>query len=485
MRLTIALILKISGIVLAVMGVVMLLPLSVSLFLSDEPACKAFILSAAICVIIGYVLYSAFKNFHIKIYNRESIIILATCWFVASFAGALPLYFSGQYSHFFNALFEACSGFTTTGATTCLNVEALSTGIILWRSMMQWLGGLVFIVFAIRIVPSLFVDGVVITSPDRPITSFPHSIKRALDVGIPILGTFLAITLVMIILLVNSGLSQLDAIVLAMGTLSTGGFSNYNDGFMHFDSHFTIITVMFFMFITGLSINVLYTSLRKGRFILHKTIEFRIYLNIFLAGSLLIIIDLLITKSCSIHDSILGGFFTVISMLSTTGYALVDYTKWPEFSITIMLLILLVGSCSVSMGSGNKVIRAAVIFELVRHGIESRLHPNAVSKIKIAGKDLPTDVVSSVANYAFLYIITVFAGAFVLAFEGLDIFSCISGSLSLISNTGASFNAPGSMNSIFYYSNLTKVLLCILMVAGRLELYNIVVLIMPSFWRRQ
>lgn len=484
MKQTIALILKIAGIVSAVIGVTMLLPLIVSLFIHDTNASKGFFISITICCLGGFIIYTALKDIKIKIYTRESIIILAIFWASASLAGSLPLYFSGAYPDFFNALFESCSGFTTTGATACTDVEGLSTAIILWRSLIQWMGGLAIILFAIRIVPSLFIDGTGITSFDKPIASFPRSIRKALDVLIPILGAYMTITLVMIILLVNSGLSQIDSIVVAMGTLSTGGFSNYNDGMMHFTSHVTIIIVIVFMFITGLSINVLYRSIKRCRFLLLKNIEFRFYVAIIGISTILIIGDLLLTKSANVHDAILGALFTTVSMLSTTGYSLVNYTAWPEFCRTILLLLLLVGACSVSVGSGNKIIRASVVFELVRHGIESRLHPNAVSKIKISHKDLPSDVVSSVANYVFLYILTIFAGAIILAFEGADIFSCISEAISLTSNTGASFASPGHINTIFYYSPVTKILLCIIMIAGRLELYNIIVLFMPSFWRR-
>lgn len=476
---------KISGIVLMVIGFSMLPSVFVSFLYDDGPdVLIPFLVTALASIYVGYLVTWALRGTPTRTLKvRDGFLVVIVCWLVSAILGAIPFYVTGAIQNPFDAFFESCSGFSTAGSSILLDIEALPRGLLFWRSFTHWIGGMGILVFAIALLPSLGISGqnVAVSESTGPTLTKPSS--KMTDVAKGLYLTYLLFTIVETILLMFGGMDLYDALLHTFGTVGTGGFSSYNTSIAHFDSTYIDIVITVFMLLCGINFNLYLLMLRRGFHAFWDDAEFRLYLAIIIISSAAICLTVLFTQTyTSVKDAAIDSTFQTVSILTSTGYATADYESWPMFCQAIIFLLMLIGGCSSSTGGGLKVIRILVIFQLIRRGISTRLHPNVVETIKPSNQNMPPDVVSAIASHMFLFTAMVFFGAFVVSFENCDLATAFSSVITALGNVGPGFGSIGPTENFGALSNLSKFLLSIYMIAGRLELYSLFILLMPRFW---
>lgn len=474
---------KIIGITMMVISLCMLPSVVVSFIYDNSSVYTPFLITMMVSAAIGFVF--SLKNTEriqtLKI--RDGFLIVTLCWIISGIIGAIPFVVTDSIPRFADAFFESCSGFSTTGASILSDVEALPKGILFWRSFTHWIGGMGILIFAIALMPSLGISGQNIAVSEAPGPSFDKVTAKMTDTAKALYTIYLIFTILETVLLMLGGMSLYDALINTFGSVGTGGFSNYSDSIGHFDSTYIRMVITAFMFLCGVNFNLYYISFKRGIKTLFRDSEFKMYVSIFVGSSLFIFAVLTISGHYeSIKLAFTDSFFQVASILTTTGYATADYETWPAICQMVILLLMFVGGCSSSTGGGIKVIRILVILKLIKRGIAIQLHPNVIETIKLSDRNIPSDTVSSIANHLFLYISMVFIGAFIISFENVDMATCFSSVITCLGNIGPGFGLVGPSENFGILSDLSKYLLSIYMIAGRLELYTLFILLTPGFW---
>ena len=486
MNLRISSALKITGIVLVVLSVAMLPPVFVCMHFGEHRVAAGFVHAVWNGLLIGAVLFLLFrhhgKNFHV----RDGYLILTVCWISASVFGAFPYIYSGILTNPFDAFFESASGFSTTGATVFDDVEAVPNGIMLWRSITSWFGGLGILVFAVALMPSLGINGTSVAEPDTPSVRIDVITAKTKRIATGIISGYILLTIIETLLLRIGGMGLFDAFIHSLSTVSTGGFSNYNDGIMHFGSIYIRIVIVIFMLICGMNFTMYYSFTRRRFRAFTEDTEFKAYWLILVIAVAIVFAGVyFIDTGWSHKGEAANSAFQVVSILTTTGFVSDDYTVWPAFCQMVLVLLMLIGGCSSSSSSGNKVVRFVVVLKLVLQGIQTRLHSNVIKPVKLNHKDVPNDTVSAVSNHLFLYMIMVFVGAYVMSMENINMIDCFTATVSLLSNIGQCFGEVGSFGYFGDFNDFTKLFMSFIMIAGRLELYTIIVLFTPGFWKSE
>lgn len=483
MNLSLRTILRITGIILMVIGLSMLPSVLVSFIYDERSVSVPFLLTMLGSFFIGAGTAASYKAppQHLKV--RDGFLIVTLCWILSSLIGAVPFMVTGSIPSFTDAFFESCSGFSTTGASILTDIEALPKGILFWRSFTHWIGGLGLLIFSIAIMPSLGISGQNITTSDTPSPSIGKVSPKMSDTTRMLFIIYMLFTVLETILLMTGGMNLYDALIHSFGTVSTGGFSNYNASVAHFDSTYIKVIITAFMVMCGVNFNLFYFSVKRGPRVFFEDSEFKLYALLFAGISIFIFLMLTLNGTySSAGDAAADSVFQVASILTTTGFASADYQTWPQVCQMLILLLMFMGGCSSSTSGGIKIVRILVLLKLIKRGISTRLHPNVISSIKLNGKTMPSDTVSAVANHAFLYIVLVFAGAFIIAFENADLMTCFSSVITCLGNIGPGFGFIGPDNNFSTMSALSKYLLSFYMIAGRLELYTLFILLNPKFW---
>ncbi len=483
MNLNIQSIFRIIGAVLLVIGISMLPSVFVSL-LCDEPAVYIpFIWTMLSALLIGAVLTKTCKSHMKQLKVRDGFLIVSLCWLIAGILGAVPFVATGSIPNPADAFFESCSGFSTTGSSILSDVEALPKGIVFWRSFTHWIGGMGILIFAIALMPSLGISGQNIAVSETPGPSLDKVSPKMTDTAKILYVIYLLFTVLETILLMLGGLNLYDALVQTFGTVGTGGFSNYNDGIGHFGSTYVTVVITAFMVLCGVNFNLFYFSVKRGFRVFWQDSEFKLYLFFFAAASVFLTAALLIGKTYSSFTAALtDSAFQSASILTTTGFASPDYETWPTICQVLLLLLMFMGGCSSSTSGGIKIVRIYVLLQLIRRGIATRLHPNVIENITLNDKKMSSDTVSAIASHMFLYFVLIFAGAFVISFENLDLMTCFSSVITCLGNIGPGFGAIGPTENFASLSDLSKAFLSIYMIAGRLELFTLFILLTPRFW---
>lgn len=476
-------ILRITGVVLMVISSSMLPSFLVSVIYDDAAIYRPFLLVMTSCFAAGILLVKRYSRISMQLKVRDGFLIVTLCWLLSAVIGALPFIATGCIPNPADAFFESCSGFSTTGSTIIGDVEVLPKGILFWRSFTHWIGGIGILIFAIALMPSLGISGQNVAVSESPGPSLDKISRKMSDTAKSLCVIYLIFTAAETILLLIGGISLFDALIHTFGSVGTGGMSSYNDGIEHFNSGYINFVIMFFMILCGTNFNLFFLSLKNGIRVLLEDSELRFYMLIFFSVSIIIFLVLIITGTYnSVKDALIDSFFQVASILTTTGYSTADYETWPAVCQALIFMLMFIGGCSSSTGGGLKVIRIAVLLKLIRRGISTRLHPNVIETVKLNGRTISSDTVSSIANHTFLYIVMVFAGAFVISFENLDLTTCFSSVITCLGNIGPGFGAVGPSETFSDMSAFSKTLLSVYMIAGRLELYTMFILIFPRFW---
>lgn len=476
-------VIRMMGILLLVLGLSLVPSFLVALIYHETAAAEAFLYTLIPCFVLGYLLRKTFRPSLMKLKARDGFLIVSLCWLVASIIGAVPFVLSDAIPRYADAFFETCSGFSTTGSSILTEIEGLPKSLLFWRSFTHWMGGMGIIVFAMAITPSLGLGGQIIAGAETPGPTLDKITARFSDTAKWLYMIYLCFTIILTVLLLAGGMNLYDALIHTFGTVGTGGFSNYNNSVAHFTSPYLQWVIALFMILCGINFNLFFNAARKGIKSFFRDSELKMYLLLIGMVSLLICIDLLATKtyddgSLCLRDTV----FQVASIITTTGYASADYDVWPTFCKMLIFLLMLTGACASSTGGGVKIIRILVLIKLIKRGVALKLHPRRIVTVTLNKKEVPQEVSTNIANFVFFYIFVVFSGSLLISLNGFDLMTTISSVITCLGNIGPGFNLIGPTMNFSLFSDFSKVILSLLMIAGRLELFTFFMLFSPHYW---
>lgn len=474
---------KIIGSIILIIAISMIPSFLVSLFYSENEAATAFIKSMVPMLVIGVILTLGFKPESLNLKLRDGFAIVALCWLLASLLGSMPFMISGYIPRFADAFFETASGFSTTGSTILTDVEILPKGLLFWRSFTHWLGGMGILVFAIALLPNLGIAGHRIAKAETTGPTLGKLMPKMSDTAKILYIIYMVFTILETLLLLFGGMNLVDALIHTFGSVGTGGFSNYNDSVGHFNSTYIDMVISFFMILCGVNFTLFYLIIKKHIKEFFSDAELKGYFIILIGSVILIAFNLWHTKTySSIGESLRFSIFQTSSIMSTTGYATDNFDLWPSFSKMILFFLMFVGGCSSSTTGCIKVVRIVVLSKLIKRGIALRLHPHAVISVKMDGKAISADTVSSITSFIFLYLTIFVFGSIVISWDNFDLITNLSAMASCLGNVGPGFSLVGPALNFSIFSEPIKIFLAFVMLAGRLELFTIILLFTPSFW---
>jgi trk system potassium uptake protein TrkH len=466
-------------------GLTMTVPLAFALYFRDA-SILPLVSAMAVSIVVGLLLFFFLKQPRVThISQREGMAIVALGWTAVGLFGALPFYFQGDQWSFVDAFFESVSGFTTTGASILSNIEVLPRGLLLWRSFIQWLGGMGIIVLSIAILPFLGVGGMQLYKAEVP-SPVPDKLRpRIRDTATVLWKVYAAFSFVQVVLLMFGGMSFFDALCHAFTTMPTGGFSTKNASMAHFDSVYLDVVVLVFMVMAGINFSLHYQLIRGRSLAVWKDAELRFFLGLLVVLVFLVSTNLYLSDFYeTIGKALRYGAFQVVSIVTTTGYATADYEQWPALSQLILFLCMFIGASAGSTGGGVKILRLILGFKYCYKELFLLIHPRAVAIIKIGKRTVPEDVMRSVLGFLVLYVGLFAFCAVALAGLGVDFMTALGATASAIGNVGPGFGIVGPVENYSQIPYLGKWLLIWCMLLGRLEIYTVLILLVPEFWRR-
>jgi trk system potassium uptake protein TrkH len=473
-----------TGILVFCLGLTLLLPAGVAAFYTDGST-GALLMSAAVSGACGMALFLIFRQPKTEyISQREGMAIVALGWTAIGFFGALPFYFSGFFPVFADAFFESVSGFTTTGASVLTDIEAVPRGLLFWRSFIQWLGGMGIIVLTIAILPFLGVGGFQLYKAEVP-TPMPDKLKpRISDTAKLLWKVYVLFSVLEVILLLVGGMTVYDAVCHTFTTMPTGGFSTKGLSIAHYNSLYIDIVIMGFMVIAGINFSLHYQMLRARPLAYWRDPECRFYLLTLIV--LVLVVSFFINGQVyeSLGESFRYGAFQVISILTTTGYATADYNQWPAVAQLIVLTCMFLGGSAGSTGGGMKMMRIMLCVKFCYKELFNLVHPHSVSYVKIGGKPVSGEVISSVLGFLALYMGIFVLCSIVLASMGVDFVTSFSAVAASIGNIGPGLAMVGPVGNYAEIPYFGKWLLSWCMLLGRLEIYTVIIFLVPEFWRK-
>jgi len=469
------------SLLLIVEGLFMLLSAGVS-FLYHEHTATSFCYSAFISIVTGVLVFTPLRNEERIFGKREGYIIVTGIWLIFSAFGTLPFLISGSITSFGDAFFESMSGFTTTGATILTNIESMSHGILFWRSLTQWLGGIGIIFISLSVFPVFKSFNIQIAATEfsgQPTDKIHPRIK---DAAKRLVAIYFLLTLSEVILLILGGMPFFDAICHSFSTLSTGGFSTRNNGVASFSSPFIMIVMTVFMFLAGTNMTMIYFGL-KGNF---KKVagnnEFVFYSIICFIFVVLVSAILYFKSGFSLGKALLDGAFHVISIITTTGFYTQDHNLWGNIIIIIFFILMFTGGTAGSTSGGIKIVRLLLITKNNRQELKRIIHPNAFIPVRLDNRIISQSTIYNLLVFITLYFFVMCLGAFVVSFMGYDIITSFSTSASMLGNIGPGIGTFGPFTNYSAMPMVGKWFLAILMLLGRLELLTVMILFSKSFY---
>ena len=478
---------QITGKFVMYLGLLMLVPAVCTLFYPEDDL-SAFLISALITSLAGLALMVICRipETPTEIRRREGFLIAALCWVLASIFGAIPYYVYGVFASPVDALFESTAGFTTTGATALASIEWLPKGILFWRNFTQWLGGMGIIVLGIAIFPRLFVGGAQLMGLETTGPTTEKFAPKIAETAKKLWIVYIALTAVLTVLLIFGGMSFFEALTHSFSTLSTGGFSCRDASIGAYDSGYIQGLITLFMFLGGTSfvLHFYFFTGRPGKLL--RNSEFRFYLFFVIAATIFIALELIQTGVYgTFSESLRYASFQVVSIITTTGFTTTDFDAWPAFVKWVIFMLMFFGACAGSTSGSVKGLRIMVLFKKAHREIRRLVYPNVVSPITIEGKTINEKAVASITSFFILYILLCgFIALVVLMLEDISLESAVSAAAASITNVGPAFDEVGPANHYAHLGSPTKIILSLAMIIGRLELYTVLVLLMPSFWKR-
>ncbi len=475
---------RIIGRILCVEAVFMLPALLISLFGGERGAALALLVTIAVSAVIG-VLLALVKPTRPGFFAREGFVTVGLAWIVVSLFGALPFFISREIPSFMDAVFETVSGFTTTGASILRDVEVMSDGLLYWRSFTHWLGGMGVLVFLLILNPlsdKNTGEGMHLLRAESPGIKASKLVPRMKDSATILYLIYIGLTVLEFLLLVIGRMPVFDAVCLTFGTAGTGGFGVLNDSVASYSPYCQwVITA--FMLLFGVNFNIYFLLLiKKYRFAL-KNEELFVYVGVVAAAILIISISIL-NRFSTVEETVRAAAFQVASIISTTGYSTADFDRWPQVARTILVALMFCGACAGSTGGGAKVIRVLVSFKAARRSIYKTMHPNSVQIIHVDGERLDDETVGAVGAYMLVYFIITAGAVLLVSFDGKSFETSFTAVVACLNNIGPGLGGVGPMENYAAFSWFSKIVLTLSMLIGRLEIYPILLLFIPSVWRK-
>lgn len=473
------------AVLLFCIGLSMTAPLGVALYYGDGSAPAMLGSLLLTCGVGGGVFFRTRGQEDFYLSHRDGVAIVTLGWLAAGLAATLPYLLSGAIPDFTNAYFETISGLTTTGSSIFKDVEVLPQGILFWRAQTQWLGGMGIIVFSIAILPFLGIGGMQLYKAETPSPVVDKLTPRISDTAQALWKIYIVLTIIQIFLLMSGGMDWFDSICHTFATMPTGGFSPKNASVGHYQSVYIDFVILLFMFVAGMNFSLHYKLVKGNVRQFFRDPEFRSYLFITAAIILVITIDLYgaaIYKG--IFDSCRYAAFQVVSIMTTTGFVTADFEQWPVLSQQLLLLCMFLGSMAGSTGGGIKIMRIVLLFKHCYLEIFRIIHPHATTVVKLGEIPVPQTIMRSIWGFFLLYVGIYIVATVAMAALGLDMISSISAVATCLGNVGPGLGSVGPMDNFSGVPVLGKWLLIFCMLLGRLEIYTIIVLLMPGFWRK-
>ena len=476
----------ILGTFLVFLGLLLVVPIICSLIYQDGDQ-YAFLITSLITLIFGFILRELNKKakYITEINRKEGFIIVLLCWVSASLFGALPYILIPVFSNPVEALFESIAGFTTTGSSVIDDLSVLPHGILFYRSFTQWLGGMGIIVLALAILPKLSVGGMQLMGLESPGPITEKITPKISETAKKLWIVYIGLSFLLMLILYLCGLPIFDSIVTSFSTLSTGGFSINNASIAGYNSPLVEIVLTIFMFIAGINFLLLFFLFTRRFHKIFKDSELKFYFLIVILFIVVVSIDLWINNYYEFPQALRHSAFQVVSILTTTGFSSVDFAHWPIYTIFLLFTLMFVGACAGSTSGSIKVVRILILIKKGLKEINQLIKPRAVLPIRLNQKVIKEDIISSVTSFFLLYILVFILSVVVLlTFEEISILGALSTIAASLGNVGPAFEELGPTHSYHFLTSYSKLWLCLLMIIGRLELYTVLVIFTPMFWKK-
>lgn len=469
------------GVMLKLNSAILIIPLIVSMYFKDEYD-YAFLPSIIISFALGFLLSKKFPSQN-RIYEKEGMVIVVLTWLLFSLIGALPFYVSKSIPSFVDSFFETVSGFTTTGSTILPDIEALPKSMLFWRAFTHWIGGMGVLVFAVAILPKTNARAMHILQSEMTGPTVGKITSRLRTNAQILYGIYMFLTLLEIILLLIGRMPLFDSLITAFSTAGTGGFAIKNASLAYYDSYYVDMIVSIFMILFGINFNLFFFLLFKDIKKAFASQELKLFISIIAISTALICINTL-NMYTSLSENFRYAFFQVASIISTTGFVTYDYTKWPQFSQAILMLLMIFGSCAGSTAGGLKISRVIILFKQFKLSLQKAVHPNWTSIPTMDSKVIDDKVMRSTSSYFVMYAFLFLTTTMLLTSFGLDMQSAFSAASTSLNNVGPGLGVIGPVDNFYSLNIPTKLLLCFNMIAGRLEIIPVLAFFSYKTWKR-
>ena len=474
------------GLILLITGIFQLFPLLIAVIDHEPRNILAYIESLCLILLVGSALLLFSRGGNRMFSAQEGFAATGLSWIFMSAFGALPFFLSGQIPSYVDAFFEMVSGFTTTGASILTDVEALSRCNLFWRSFSHWLGGMGVLVFLLAVVPGARKNGgtgIYLMRAESPRPSVDKLTPHLRQTAMILYGIYILLTALCIVCLLLGGMPVFDSFCIAFGTAGTGGFAIKNSSMGGYSCFLqTVVTV--FMFLFGVNFSLYYMLLLRKFKAVFKNEELRLYFGI-AAGSIVLIAINISRMYNTVYESVHHAAFQVVSIMTTTGYGTVDFEQWPAFSKAILLSLMFIGASAGSTGGGLKVSRVLLLMKSIRRTIRKALHPRRVQPVYMDGRAVSEEVCDNVNAYLAIYCVILVLSFAIISVDGFSIGTNFSAVASCFNNIGPGFELVGATQNFSIYSDLSKIILSLDMLLGRLEIFPLLLLLSPDTWSRR
>lgn len=470
------------GRILTVLALLLLIPLLVSFYYQESWAVQEALIKSFCITLACGLLLSIRKPKNMGFYVREGIVVTSLSWVLTAVFGAFPFFLSGAIPSFVDAFFESASGFTTTGSSILNHVEALPHSLLFWRSFTHFVGGMGVLVFALAILPRTAPQTVHLMKAEVPGPTFGKLLSRISSTARTLYIIYTVMTLMLIAILWACGMTVFDACVHAFGTAGTGGFSNHSTSVAYFNSPLIEVVLGIGMLVFGVNFNLYFFMLHRRFREVRQNDELRWYLGVVLGVMVLLLVSLRSVYSDPIW-AVKDVFFTVSTIITTTGFGTIDFTQWPLISQLLLLFLMFAGGCAGSTAGGLKIVRIASMFRIAVANVRQIMKPRQMTVVKMEGRNLDANAQNAIGAYLILYVLT-FTGIMALvSLENLDFMTTFSAVAGTFNNVGPGLGQVGPTSNFAFLSDGTKVGLALGMIAGRLEILPLLILFLPQTWR--
>ena len=474
---------NIIGILLLINGLLMLTAVPFGIY-HGEGSWKGILVASLVNSVIGFILYYNTKDNENKdLKRRDGYLIVILSWIAMSLFGMLPYIFTDQISNVPDAFFETVSGYTTTGASILNDIEILDHGILYWRSLTQWIGGMGIIVLAVAILPFLGIGGMQLFVAEAPGVSVDKLQPRIKETAMRLWQIYISFTVVLFFILWAEGMNSFEAVNHAMTTFATGGFSTKNASIVYFESPLIQYTIILFMFISATNFTLTYFAIKLDFKKVFQNEEFRIYSSFIIFLTAIVFITLYLIDSSYAEETFRSALFSVVSIITTTGFTTVDFTGWTEFITILFFILMFFGASAGSTSGGIKIVRHVVLLKNSYIELKKQLHQQGVFILRFNNSKVPQSVVTNILAFMMLYVVIFSIGSVIMTLMGVDFITAIGSVAATLGNIGPGIGDVGPASNFSSIPDAGKYFLSLLMLIGRLELLTFLLILTPAFWK--